>query len=651
MKHLGTLTIAAGMLGVGGIACSSDAQKGGTTLSAFVAPLDLPAATDACYRLTLWNDTENLSADTLVWDQPNLCASQYGNDNGIRFTGICDAQAGAGDQDPANDGKNAIRLVLNNVYRNGDAGNGTALTEGENYINPCPTPAGGEDNGCVLIADCEQNADTRIEFNLTVMRQATIGFFDTVVKFHDVFCAAKLDCEDRNGGPLTYLHDPNTDADGQTAVLGFTCLGGDGNEVSMYLDDVVITCRNEFGTALRTATVNPAAGPGNVTPTQGGENGDFLFGAAVNTGDGFQGSRYWNVLLGINESQPGETCTLEVVGTVSEAALAGTPFATPEHSRYPFIRWNVVLSANGARTCSRHPLNGGNGVSTEYTDIDSPQRLAHKLELQASCPCWNAAAMSTQVAESVSGGPGTYQYHYENNPGDSVEFSISNDTQSLSAMVWEDSCYVNDGIQDSVMLSGLSSAQLSVCRADLVGFANDQCGTNNGGCSGDLSVCQYAGPGEVVCVECATSADCTDPGASVCDTSPFANPVTQNMCVECGAPLFACPPGQWCNADGACAAPGTWFDYGTASFQLASNEAAQAVCTDHGGHTPSPNEIQSALIAHFERGVDFGITFLDGWYYGAPFEGWLPVFLWSGSIGGPWSNRWDNGTLLVCVPD
>ena len=229
MKYLRTLTLAAGALGVSGLACTKDSVPvPQTSLSAVVAPLELPAATDACYHLTVWNDVSDLGDDTEVWDQPTLCASQYGANNGIRFTGICDAQAGLDDEDETNDGKNAIRLVLNDIYTGGTVDTGTPLTAGEDYINPCPAPTEGEDNGCVLVADCAQNEDTKIEFNLTVMRQASLGFFDTVVKISDVFCAAKLDCEDQNDDALTYLHDPATDADGETAVLGFTCLGGSG---------------------------------------------------------------------------------------------------------------------------------------------------------------------------------------------------------------------------------------------------------------------------------------------------------------------------------------------------------------------------------------------------------------------------------------
>ncbi len=653
MKYLRTLSLAAGAFGVSGLACSRDsAPTPQTSLSAVVAPLELPAATDACYHLTVWNDVSDLGDDTEVWDQPTLCASQYGANNGIRFTGICDAQAGLDDEDETNDGKNAIRLVLNDIYTGGTVDTGTPLTAGEDYINPCPAPTEGEDNGCVLVADCAQNEDTKIEFNLTVMRQASLGFFDTVVKISDVFCAAKLDCEDQNDDALTYLHDPATDADGETAVLGFTCLGGSGDAVSMYLDDLVITCRDDEGGVTRTATVDPSEGPGNVTPTQTGD--DFLFGAAVNAGEGFQGSRYWNVLLGIDGSVAGETCTLETVGTVSESGLGGTPFATPEHTRYPFIQWEVVLSQDGQRACSKHPLNGDDGgVSTQYTDIDAPKLIPHKLELQATCPCWEASAVEDYLAQIRSGGPDTYSFDYETDGSEEVDLSAQSGEQWLSAEVEDQGCYFSRADEGSTYVEGMSAAQTAACIVDLRTFADDRCATNNGGCSGDTSYCMYAGPGEVQCKECGSNADCTDPNASVCDTSGYyGNPATQNLCVQCSAPLFACPTGQWCNGDGQCEAPGTWFDYGTASFALGTNEDAEAVCVANSGHAPRPYEIRSALTANFMHGVDFGITLLTGSYYGAPMDDWLPVFMWDGSqVAGPWSNNWGNGSLLVCVPD
>ena len=375
MKSFGKMTLTAGALALGSVACADQAAAPGatgTSLSVQVAPLTLPLMTDACYGLSVYNttDVEAFSKDTLVWSQPNLCASQYGAEGGIRFTGICDASAK----------ENGIRLVLNDVYANGTARDGgKPLEEGTDYVNPCPAPANdGDDNGCVLKAACVENQDTKITFNLTVMRNASLGFFDTIVKFQDVFCAAKLDCVEADGSTLTYLHNPNTGADGATAVLAFACTGdANASGTFLYLDQVVVTCTDLSGEVTRTATIDPSAEMGNVTPDDPNE---ILFGAAVNRGDGLNGAAYWNVLMGMNlNGATGETCTVSTKAFASDVALKGG--ATPDHTRYPVIKWNVDLSFGSERVCERHPLNNSNGdVQTFYTAIDVPEQINYELE-------------------------------------------------------------------------------------------------------------------------------------------------------------------------------------------------------------------------------------------------------------------------------
>lgn len=370
--------IAPTMLLAVGAGCADQGPPGSIdpTLSVSVAPLTLPDMTDACYGLTVYNTTNiaSFGAATEVWTQPSLCASDYGANGGIRFTGICDAQAAGATHD------NAIRLVVNDIYTGGSFdGGGTALIAGTDYENPCPAPSSPtEDNGCILTAPCEENADSKIEFNLTVMRNASLGFFDTIVRFQDLFCAAKLDCLDEENAPLTYLYDAGAGADGVTAVLGFACSGGDGiDDVFLYLDEISVTCSGG-PSGPRTATVDPSAGPGNVIPTQTGAS-DVLFGAAVNRGEGLEGTVYWNVLLGLSlDGGVGETCTLTASGTASETELEAG--ATPDHSRYPYISWDVDLSTAAALSCTRHPLNDSNGdVETIYTSIDTPEAFEFQL--------------------------------------------------------------------------------------------------------------------------------------------------------------------------------------------------------------------------------------------------------------------------------
>jgi len=642
--------IVAGALGLGAIGCSGSGSPGtvGKGLDIRVAPLDLPLMTDACYSLTVYRQTEDFDEDDVVWTQPELCASQYGAEGGIRFTGICDP-TGPG-------GQNAVRLVLDEVYRDGDAGSGTALTPGEDYINPCPPAAVDEDNGCVLLADCEPSQDTKIEFNLTVMRNAELGFFDTVVKFHDVFCSAKLDCVQNDGTTtLTYLHDPGTGEDGPTAVLGFTCLGGDGNDVSMYLDDLVIECGTGSGetyTVTRTATVDPGAGPGNLSSPALSHTGPSspLFGAAVNTGAGFQGARYWNVLLGLElDGVAGEVCRLTTRGTVSEGALSAN--TTPAHNRYPYIDWNLVLSTGSSRTCTRHPLDAASGVTTEYTGIDAPETFDNVLALQATCPCWDLDTLAQAVDDRIAAGD--YDYYWDIGQGE-VGFDLGGDGGWVSVELEDNECAASiEDVQTHV--SGLGAAQIAACEADLASVMDNPCATGNGGCSGTAPHCEYTGIGDSRCTECLTNAECSSP--NVCDTSGYyGNPETQHMCVECSGPLFACPVGEWCDGSGTCAVPGTWYDVGVASYGLPDNAAAAAACAAVGRRLPTMWELTAAMTAQFVYGTEIpGVVFLPNQYYGVPWPdpdtGSVAVWAWDGSqVGGPWNGDWANGMRAVCVP-
>ncbi|MBL8785048.1 MAG: hypothetical protein JNJ59_09125 [Deltaproteobacteria bacterium] len=663
MKYIRTLTLAAGALGISGLACSNSDSAPKTTLSAVVAPLDLPAATDACYHLTVWNDVANLGSGTQVWDQPVLCASQYGANNGIRFTGICDAEAGLDDVDPSNDGKNAIRLILNDIYKNGDVDSGTALTAGEDYVNPCPAPESGEDNGCVLVADCTQNQDTKIEFNLTVMRQATLGFFDTVVKLQDIFCAAKLDCEDQDNQTLSYLYNASTQADGPTAVLAFTCVGGAG-DLFMYLDDIVITCTD--GTTTRTATVDPSEGPGNIGHIESDAGAPILFGAAVNTGDGFQGSRYWNVLLGTNFAGAGETCTLQAVGTASKTELGGTPFETPEHTRYPFIQWNVVLSENGQRECSKHPLNGDDGaVSTHYTDIDAPKLLAHKLvgaTPESVCPCWDLATLESRSATILAqpdswasfghdSGPDNYfsEYGYVDSPNvRGFEARAESSGEDME-------CRFQDNNLGTYQHLPVTSEQFAACVADIVVLRDDPCTQSPAVCGGSTPACIYQRPGESTCVECTDDNFCASnqDGRTHCSLGEIYSRIPNyQACAECTYETgFACPNGTWCDATGTCTNAQPWaFVSGNGLTTLAS---AQSACASQGSfHIPTYFEVMSGLTAQFVGGANLG--FNAGVLYPGvdPESGVSSNWLVSGWNGAGIDNYGGGWTMTVaCAPN
>ncbi len=699
MRISATLVLVTGALNLGSVGCSerTESTSSGPKVSITVAPLELPLMSDVCYGLSVFNTAEipSMDEDTLVWAQPNLCASNYGAEGGIRFTGICDAQAGGFDDngsalDP--DHNNTVMLVLNDIYTGGDWDDeGVALDPNADYINPCPQPLAGEDNGCILKVPCTANQDKKVLFNLTVMRDATLGFFDTVVKFQDVFCAAKLDCLDDDNSTLNYLHNPDATppGDGPTAVLGFACLGGNtvddnASNVFMYLDDIVISC-----TDGSSATVDPTAGPGNVTPTQSGT--PPLFGAAVNTGDGFQGVKYWNVLLGLNLDPANGTCTLHTTGTVSETALTGPPpYATPEHTRYPFIDWTVTLSDETGRLCTRHPLNDSNStVETLYTDIDTAESFDHVLALQTACPCWEPTTLTAELASIVDDG-GTMQGGLD--PVESYVYAY-NDSAELVAAAFVDgatkSCYLDSTNVGSTMMSGISDTEYQACLADVFVWMDNRCASGNGGCAGDQPACVYDGPGQVLCKECWTNTDCANvadrpycdvnsnscvecvdnascaantDGRTSCETYQIYDPAPAfESCVECGQfNNWACATGQWCDMTGTCAAPPAsyWIPLG---FNQATDLAsAQQACTNLGAyHPPSAFELFSAMHAQFDHGAVFfpgaptgpGDTdhqFSPWRYYISTYGNYAVGDGGQGYIGGV-GGSW--GDFLACAPD
>jgi len=146
MRIAATLALASVALTTGVTGCTGTKAPVSTdsSISVTVAPIELPLATDVCYALSVFGtaEIEDMNATSLVWTQPNLCASDFGADGGIRFTGICDAQAGGFDEngtalDP--DHNNTVMLVLNDIYTGGAwDGDGVALTPNRDYINPCP---------------------------------------------------------------------------------------------------------------------------------------------------------------------------------------------------------------------------------------------------------------------------------------------------------------------------------------------------------------------------------------------------------------------------------------------------------------------------------------------------------------------------------
>ncbi len=294
---LGSGLLAASVL-VGGAGCDDKADSGPTGFEIKVAPLTLPGITDACYSINVYNSTTTFDATTAVWSKTNVCASDYGDGSGsITYVGTCDAS----------ETENTVELTLEGLWTNGasDAGGSVALTNGTDFINPC-TGASPE-RTCRLVRPCNPNADTLVEFNLTIMRNAEQGFFDIAVNFEDIFCSAKADCEEPNGDSLDLLFN-GTERD-STAVLAFACTGGENADTHLYLSDTFIVCDGTTNTTNATtppgthvvARLKPNGGPGNVAspiPDQG------LFGYGVYEGRhlGTTNSAYWNLAVGFDDT-------------------------------------------------------------------------------------------------------------------------------------------------------------------------------------------------------------------------------------------------------------------------------------------------------------------------------------------------------------
>jgi len=331
-------------------ACTSDLPADSASLTLTVAPLSYPGITDATFDLEVRN-----ASDEVVF-QKSLSSRSYGpGDGSLSYVGTCDASDG--------ENPNTVSLTLTGLYAGTD---GSTEIPASQYQNP-----GTLERDAVCVA----NADVAVDFDVTILRQANQGFFDIAVSFSDIYCSAKLDCVDQDGDPLLLLHD-GTGARARTVVLGLACTGdtAPGGETWLYRDPVVVTC------ADGTATVDPSAGPGNVSEGAGitSTGAAPLFGGAVYYGDeqlGFN-KRYWNVLLGLKPDATSCTVTTQATASPDELVLATTPAGTT----WPVITWNVpVTTAGDALACSNHPVNGeapNDGVATAYTGLTTPTAFA-----------------------------------------------------------------------------------------------------------------------------------------------------------------------------------------------------------------------------------------------------------------------------------
>ncbi|TNF29780.1 MAG: hypothetical protein EP329_15020 [Deltaproteobacteria bacterium] len=341
MYRLSALAIGLAILA----ACSQGVPADGPQVAINVAPFEIDTVTNASFRLTVRN-----AADELVW-QRDVDADRYGNGRGsISYVGPCDADANP----------NRVSVEVLDLFM------------GANGDQPFDTSTYGLPGEITREVDCVPNQDTAVEFDLTILIDPPDmpAFLSVGIGFADIFCAAKLDCQDTHGDPLNLLHRPDGTR-GRTAVVALACTAGAGADTVLYHEDLAIHCDDGAGGVLDVA-VDPSAGPGNLTVGDGlsGDAG-VLFGAAVYRGDELisnYNKAYWNVLLGLDAGAKG--CVLTTTATASDGRWAGD--AIPAGTVWPYVDWNVQLTdTNGDLVCTQHPLFGvapNDGVSALYTD-------------------------------------------------------------------------------------------------------------------------------------------------------------------------------------------------------------------------------------------------------------------------------------------
>jgi len=301
------------------------APDDGARVAISAAPLRLPGISDVEYTLTVRNDDADV-----VWTRA-VSSSAYGDGAGaFSYVGSCDA-----DSTP-----NTVELVIDRVL---DAEGGTL--DPASYHNPTPVTRS---------TPCVANTDTPVTFDITLARRAEQGFFDVAIQFEEIFCSAKLDCQD------TFLHDP-AGVRGPTAVVAFACATSSGKPTYLHFaDDILMQCGGQR------YFIDPTAGPGNL----GGQS-PALFQSAVYRGqEGFPDLEkcFWNVALGV---VPGEApCTITARATASSVPFDGR---SPDGAIWPEIRWDAVPIQPDAPTisCGSNPLDGpGSLVHTDYTSFD-----------------------------------------------------------------------------------------------------------------------------------------------------------------------------------------------------------------------------------------------------------------------------------------
>lgn len=374
---LGAVTLV--LLSACGGGTEAAADHGGLSLA--VLPLEIADIDVACYDVTVVGSEGVVvtRGDPAVaasdGDDETLCSDRFGvgPSGDILYVAPCDASAGA-DVDPDASGiQNEVTVWVDGLYLIEDA---ARVPIADAWVNPC------DGQGCSATFDCVENADTEVVFDITIMRQSASGFFDILLEFEDLFCAAKVDCRQLNETQET-TDDPLlrliTGADGTklpTVVFAIACSAGPGDEnrTHLYMSDIAIDCDDQNLTI-------PVDEPNVVFDTDpaGIVEQAYVFQGEDNLSA--EDRLYWNVAIGlapVDDSDPlapifdSLNCVLSASATVSAGPLDEALDTAGAFVTYPYIHAAVPLTDdNGTLVCTQHPVNAGDEVVTEYSELGS----------------------------------------------------------------------------------------------------------------------------------------------------------------------------------------------------------------------------------------------------------------------------------------
>jgi hypothetical protein len=343
LAHL-ALALASGVALTG---CVGGAPPGtsGSNLALAVQALAFAEVGDIAYHVSVESPLGP------VWEA-DLLASRYGDGTSLSYVGPCDASPEAQPQ--------TIALRVDALYDTQGA-----LISSDAWAKPSTLE---------LTAVCQADTDVPVAFELTLMRRAAQGFFDIAVSFDDIFCSAKLDCEEDDGGPIFLVHG----ADGERApsvVLALSCVDPGSTDLRLYLTDVAVDC------GAGPIAVDLSGGPGVLYGASDPAPAPLLqamrfsgLQSYTNSATGeVAGGAYLTAALALDVDAIDQRCTLAAEATAHDGELAD--FTLPSHATYPVISWELDLTSPGVDgyACTQHALDApGSGVATGYSAATPP---------------------------------------------------------------------------------------------------------------------------------------------------------------------------------------------------------------------------------------------------------------------------------------